>query len=73
MQPPADELFNEISKKTDNIILRLPKEINLSELQYLPSHKLERIYLDDDFKSYCAYFGELKEKIDNIELRVFTK
>jgi len=73
MQPPADELFEKISNKTQNIVLRLPKEIDLPELEYLPSHKLEGVYLDNDFKFYCAYFGELKEKIGDTELRVFTK
>ncbi|MFH1551990.1 MAG: methyltransferase domain-containing protein [bacterium] len=72
MLPPADILFNEINKKTENILLRLPKEVNLSELKSLPSHKLEKVYLDDDFKFYCVYFGELKKRVDNKELRIFA-
>ena len=67
MQPPADKLFNAISKITQNIALRLPREIDLSELKKLPSHELEKVYLDNDFKFYCAYFGKLKEKVGNTE------
>lgn len=67
MQPSADKLFNEINKLTQNIAIRLPREINLSELKFLPYHELEKIYLDDDFKFYCAYFGKLIRKIGNTE------
>jgi 16S rRNA G966 N2-methylase RsmD len=73
MQPPADKLFAEINKKTQNIALRLPKEIDLSELKFLPSYELEKIYLDNDFKFYCAYFGKLIKKIGDTEFKAFTK
>jgi len=59
MQPPGDRLFAKIFKKTKNVCLRLPKEIDLANLQELPPHELEKIYLDKDFKFYCAYFGKL--------------
>ncbi len=62
MQPPAEKLFTETNKLTRNIALRLPKEIDLSELKNLPPHELEKIYLNDEFKFYCAYFGELTNK-----------
>lgn len=73
MQPPADKLFYEISKLTQNIVLRLPREIKISELESFPHHELERIYLDDDFKFYCAYFGKLTRKKGNTEFRAFNK
>ena len=72
MQPPADRLFTEMSERTKNIALRLPKEIDLSELENLPSHELEKIYLDDDFKFYRAYFGKLAKEICNTEFRTFS-
>jgi 16S rRNA G966 N2-methylase RsmD len=72
-QPPADKLFAKINIRTKNIALRLPREIDLSELKVLPPHELEKIYLDDDFKFYCAYFGKLVKKIRNTEFRVFTE
>lgn len=73
MQPPADELFAEINRLTGNIALRLPREIDLSELKSLPPHELEKIYLDSDFKFYCAYFGKLIEKIGDTGFRAFSE
>jgi len=72
MQPPADKLFSVVNKRTENIVFRLPKEMELSELELFPSHSLKKIYLDDDFKFYCAYFGKLAE-MNNTESRIFTK
>jgi len=73
MQPSANELFNAVSQMTENVILRLPREMDLSELKHLPPHKLEKVYLDNDFKFYCVYFGELRERVGDTELRVSTK
>jgi len=72
MQPAADKLFDEINKKTQNIAIRLPKEIDLAELKKLPSCELEKIYLDNEFKFYCAYFGKLAKKMGNTEFKTFT-
>ena len=72
MQPSADRLFNTASAITQNIALRLPREIDLSELKNFPPHELGKIYLDDDFKFYCAYFGGLKKKAENTEFKTFA-
>ncbi len=72
MQPSADKLFTEINKITQNIALRLPREIDLSELKDLPTHEFEKIYLDDDFKFYCVYFGELLQKAGDTEFKTFS-
>ena len=62
MQPPLDKLFAEIYKKTQNIAFRLPREANLSELGTFPPHKLEKVYLVNDFKFYVVYFGKLAKR-----------
>jgi 16S rRNA G966 N2-methylase RsmD len=62
MQPSAEILFNETSRMTKNICLRLPKEIDIAELKKLPPHELEPIHLDNELKFYCAYFGDLINK-----------
>ncbi|MGD0729063.1 MAG: methyltransferase domain-containing protein [Candidatus Micrarchaeaceae archaeon] len=72
MQPPADILLNKTIKKTPNVALRLPKELNLRELRKVPPHELEKIYLDNDFKFYCAYFGKLARKIGRTRFEAFT-
>lgn len=71
-QPSADKLFTEINKLTQNIALRLPREIDLSELKGLPTHEFEKIYLDDEFKFYCVYFGELLQKVGDTEFKTFS-
>jgi SAM-dependent methyltransferase len=71
MLPPADKLFEKISKITKNIALRLPKELDLAELNALPKHELESIYLDDKLKFYCAYFGNLAKNTGITESRLF--
>ena len=72
MQPAAEKLFSEIHKRTQNIALRLPREIDLSELKTFPPYELEKIYLDGDFKFYCAYFGQLIRKIGNTEFSILS-
>lgn len=72
MQPEGDKLFNIINKLTPNIAIRLPRELDLTELKKLPPCELEKIYLDDDFKFYCAYFGKLAKKIGDTEFKTFT-
>ena len=73
MQPSGDKLFAEINKRTQNIALRLPREIDLSGLKTLSHHELEKIYLDDDFKFYCAFFGKLVKMVGDTEFRAFTE
>lgn len=73
MQPPADFLFGKISKKTPNISIRLPRELNLEELKKLPECELEEIYLDGDFKFYMAYFGNLLKTKGRSRLEIFSK
>lgn len=72
MQPPVDKLFEKINKKTQNIVLRLPREVELKELSALPVHELEKVYLDDDFKFYCAYFGNLAKQIGKTEAKIYS-
>ncbi|MFA6392691.1 MAG: methyltransferase domain-containing protein [Candidatus Paceibacterota bacterium] len=59
MIPQADLLFKEISLKTNNIALRLPKELNLSELADLPKHEVEEEIMENKLKFYSIYFGNL--------------
>jgi len=72
MHPPIDILLEQISKKTQNFAIRLPKQLNLNELKSFPPHELEKIYLDGDFKFYCVYFGELTRKIGITKFEAFS-
>jgi SAM-dependent methyltransferase len=59
MQPRADLLFQKVCRLTPNIALRLPKEMNLGQLDTLPPHELEEVCMDGRRKFYWAYFGNL--------------
>ncbi|OGM29057.1 hypothetical protein A2962_04280 [Candidatus Woesebacteria bacterium RIFCSPLOWO2_01_FULL_39_61] len=73
MQPPADKLFWAIHKINDNVALRLPATIEPAKLKDYPPHEFEKVYLDDQLKFCCAYFGDLAKKIGNTELRTFLE
>lgn len=68
--PPIDVLFNALQRFTANIAIRLPKEINLSELNNFPAHETEAVYLDNKLKFYTIYFGDIMKKSGNTELFV---
>ena len=70
MEPSGQILFEEVSKKTKNICLRLPKEFDLSKLNNLPPFECEAFYQDNKLKFYCAYFGDLILKEGNTEFRI---
>jgi hypothetical protein len=58
-RPPADILLNYISELTPNIALILPPFIDISELNSLPEHELQSLYIGDEHVLYCVYFGDL--------------
>lgn len=60
-RPPADELLEYILGMTPNAALILPPDIDVSELESLPEHELQRLYLDGKHVLFCVYFGELIE------------
>lgn len=70
MNPPADILLAKVFKKTQNVCLRLPKSFNLEKLSNLPLHEVEAVYLENELKFYCIYFGCLMKIEGNSELRV---
>ena len=70
MEPSGQILFDEVSKKTKNICLRLPKEFDLSKLKHLPTHECEAFYQSDKLKFYCVYFGDLIMKEGSTEFKI---
>jgi len=70
-KPPTDILFERFSTITDNIAIRLTKEINLSSFEDFPPHEIEKAHLDGIFKFYTVYFGELmrKDGLSNLEIK----
>lgn len=58
MMPPADRLLEVVFKKTKNVALILPPNIDISSLSQF-SYELEALYLDGELALWCLYFGKL--------------
>jgi hypothetical protein len=59
--PPADELLARIFKITENIAIVLPPLVDVVELEGLPAHERQMLYLGDSHELYCLYFGSLSQ------------
>lgn len=59
MQPPADLLLEAALGRTRNIALILPPSLALEELQGLPEHERQSLFLAGEHVLYCLYFGDL--------------
>ncbi len=73
MQPDGRKLWECVARRTKNIAYRFPREIDRKELLNLPPHQFESLYLDDDWKFCCAYFGKLKRSIGDSDFREYSK
>ena len=70
MQPPADLLLAKMLNLTAEVALILPPFIDLNELEGLPQHECQSIYLEQEHALYCLYFGQLAKTIGKTELSV---
>lgn len=70
MRPPADALLDTILKLTGNAAVVLPPALDTQELDGLPGHELERLYLGESHELYCLYFGDLMTAPGETEFRV---
>lgn len=69
-RPPADVLLRRVLRATHNVALVLPPGLNLRELEGLPVHERQRLYLGGCHELYCLYFGELGRCWGETEFRV---
>lgn len=67
-RPPADELLQKVLGMTPDVAIVLPPFIDLSELNDLPSHERQRLYLDGELALFCLYFGSLARADGETEL-----
>jgi hypothetical protein len=70
MRPPADLLLAKVLTLTAEIALILPPFIDLHELEGIPPHELQSIYLEREHALYCLYFGRLAKTFGKTELFV---
>ena len=69
-RPPADALLERTFRATRNVALVLPPTLDLHELDALPVHERQKLYLGPSHELYCLYFGELAVSFSETELRV---
>jgi len=68
--PPADTVLNKISEITENVAILLPPLIEVNELDSLPEHEREKLYLGESHELFCLYFGKLMRSFDETEFRI---
>lgn len=62
-RPPADVVLSIILQRTKNVAIVLPPFIDIRELDGLPPHERQSLYLDTRHELYCLYFGDLKTTV----------
>jgi hypothetical protein len=69
-RPPADVLLAEVLGMTPNVAIVLPPLIDARELEDLPAHERQKLYLEKSHELYCLYFGGLSRSQGETELRI---
>ncbi len=60
-RPPADRLLARVMEITPNVALILPPLTDRAELDGLPPHEFQKLYMNDRLELYVLYFGDLME------------
>jgi len=69
-RPPADALLERTLRATSNVALILPPTLDTRELNGLPVHERQKLYIGQNHELYCLYFGNLSVQPCETELRV---
>lgn len=69
-RPPADALLQRVFRATRNIALVLPPGLDTRELDGIPRHERQKLYMGRNHELYCLYFGELAVSAGETEFRV---
>lgn len=69
-QPPADVLLYKIFEITENVAIVLPPFIDNDELDDLPKHERQKLFLGQSFELYCLYFGNLIRSVGTTVFKV---
>lgn len=68
-RPPADVLLEKILGMTPDVAIVLPPLVDTRELEGLPMHERQKLYLGDSHELYCLYFGGLSRSRGTTGLR----
>ena len=69
-RPPSDELLERAMEITPNIALILPPLVVTEELEHLPVHERQKVYIGGSHELYCLCFGELMRSAGDTEIRI---
>ncbi len=69
-RPPADALLERVFRMTRNVALVLPPAVDVRELEGLPGHERQSLYMGASRELCCLYFGELGCGAGETEFRV---
>lgn len=67
--PPADDLLEKALELTPDVAIVLPPLVDTRELEGLPAHERQKLYLGESHELYCLYFGSLARSHRETELR----
>ena len=69
-RPPADALLERAFRVTRNVALVLPPSLDIHELDALPGHERQKLYMGQNHELYCLYFGDLVASLNETDLHV---
>jgi len=69
-KPPADSLLARALSATPNVALVLPPTVDTRELETLPRHEREKLYMEEHHELFCLYFGSLAVSFGETKFRV---
>lgn len=69
-RPPADALLDRVLRATGNLALVLPPSLDLRELDAVPRHERQKLYIGQNHELYCLYFGDLAVSLSETEFHV---
>lgn len=69
-QPPADTVLKKVFEITKNVAIVLPPYIDVQELNSLPEHEHEILYLGESHELFCLYFGKFIRSLGETKYHV---
>jgi SAM-dependent methyltransferase len=70
MRPPVDALLEKVFRRTSDVALVLPPDIDVQEIECLLEHERQSLYLEGHHALYCLYFGSLMRRAGKSEFHV---
>jgi 16S rRNA G966 N2-methylase RsmD len=69
-RPPADRLLRVVLDQSQDVALVLPPRVDVRELDELPDHERQYLFLGESHELICLYFGQLASCRGRTDLRI---